>query len=163
MNKKQTIIISCLVVLILFVAVLATKVNGPLYVDNTNNDDNASISASNTSYFAEARIERDNSARNTLQTLKALLDDENTPQDQKAAAAEKYTKVALLSDKEVKIENALKAQGYEEALCTLNEDKAVVVVKLKEAGDLTDQQIKQIKDVIMNTAEIKNIEIKPAK
>lgn len=163
MNKKQTIIISCLVVLILFVAVLATKVNGPLYVDNTNNDDNASISASNTNYFTEARIERDNSARSTLQTLKALLDDENTPQDQKAEAATKYTAVALQSDKEVKIENALKAQGFNEALCTLDVDKAIVVVKTKEAKDLSDQEVRQIKDVIMSQAEIKDIEIKVAK
>lgn len=163
MNKKQTIIISSLVVLIIFAGILATKVNGPLYVDNTKgNSDNAAVSTSSATYFTEARIQRENSTQKTLSTLKALLDDENTPEDQKADAAEDYKNVALQSDKEVKIELALKAQGFDEALCTLDQSKARVVVRLTEARELSDQQIRQIKDVVMSKAEISDIEIKVA-
>ena len=46
MNKKQTIIISSLVVLILFAGYLATQVNGPLYVSDTKGNDGTTISAS---------------------------------------------------------------------------------------------------------------------
>jgi len=91
MNKKQTIIISSLVVLILFAGYLATQVNGPLYVNNDKGNDGKTVSTStNTNYFTEARLQRDNTASKTLQTLKALLDDESTPQDQKAEAADEY-------------------------------------------------------------------------
>gem|GEM_PF-151424 len=161
MNKKQTIIISSLVVLILFAGYLATQVNGPLYVSDTKGNDGTTISAStNANYFTEARLQRDNNATKTLQTLKALLDDENTPQDQKAEAADEYKNLALQSDKEVKIELALKAQGFEEALCTLDKEKATVVVR--HEGELSDQQVRQIKDVVMSKADIKDIEIKVA-
>ncbi len=156
MNKKQTIIISSLVVLILFAGFLATKVNGPLYVDN-GGDKNA-VSASATNYFTTARLERDNTRQITLTNLKALLNDENTPEDQKAQAADDYKNLALQSDKEMRVELGLQAQGFDEALCTIDNDKATVVVKYQ--GELSDQQIRQIKDVIMSKAEINNIEIK---
>lgn len=156
MNKKQTIIISSLVVLILFAAYLATKVNGPLYVDN-GGDKNA-VSASATNYFTTARLERDNTRQIALTNLKSLLNDENTPEDQKADAADKYKNLALQSDKEMKVELGLQAQGFDEALCTIDNDKATIVVK--NQGELSDQQIRQIKDVIMSKAEISNIEIK---
>lgn len=156
MNKKQTIIISSLVVLILFAAYLATKVNGPLYVDN-GGDKNA-VSASATNYFTTARLERDNTRQIALTNLKSLLNDENTPEDQKADAADKYKNLALQSDKEMKVELGLQAQGFDEALCTIDNDKATIVVKYQ--GELSDQQIRQIKDVIMSKAEISNIEIK---
>lgn len=156
MNKKQTIIISSLVVLILFAGFLATKVNGPLYVDN-GGDKNA-VSTSSTNYFTTARLERDNTRQITLTNLKALLNDENTPEDQKAQAADDYKNLALQSDKEMRVELGLQAQGFDEALCTIDNDKATVVVKYQ--GELSDQQIRQIKDVIMSKAEISDIEIK---
>ncbi|MEG1256344.1 SpoIIIAH-like family protein [Clostridium sp.] len=160
MNKKQTIIISSLVVLILFAGYLATQVNGPLYATGDKSDKGSAISTSSTSYFTEARLQRDQSSQKTLQTLKSLLDDENTPQDQKAEAADEYKNLALQSDKEVKIELALKAQGFEEALCTLDKEKATIVVK--HEGELSDQQARQIKDVVMSKVDIKDIEIKVA-
>ncbi|MEG2018201.1 MAG: SpoIIIAH-like family protein [Clostridium sp.] len=156
MNKKQTIIISSLVVLILFAGFLATKVNGPLYVDK-GGEKNA-VSASATNYFTTARLERDNTRQITLTNLKALLNDENTPEDQKAQAADDYKNLALQSDKEMRVELGLQAQGFDEALCTIDNDKATVVVKYQ--GELSDQQIRQIKDVIMSKAEISDIEIK---
>lgn len=162
MNKKQTIIISSLVVLILFAGFLATKVSGPLYVDNTaiDNGDGETVSTSSSTYFTEARLQRENSTQKTLQNLKALLDDESTPQDQKSEAANEYKNISLQSDKEVKIEMALKAQGFEDALCTLDDEKATVVVKVKDTTELSDQQIRQIKDVIMSKSDISDIEIK---
>ncbi len=159
MNKKQTIIISSLVVLILFAGYLATKVNGPLYVTDNQNSDGTAVSATvNANYFTEATLQRNNSENQTLQKLKSLLDDENTPQDKKAEAADEYKNLALQSDKEIKIELALKAQGFTEALCTLDKEKATVIVK--HEGELSDQQVKQIKDVVMSKSEISNIEIK---
>ena len=58
----------------------------------------------------------------------------------------------------MRVELGLQAQGFDEALCTIDNDKATVVVKYQ--GELSDQQIRQIKDVIMSKAEINNIEIK---
>ena len=66
-----------------------------------------------------------NKGRNkAIQTLKTLLDDENTPAEQKAETAEEYKNLALRTDKETNIELALKAQGFEEAVCELEDSKS---------------------------------------
>ncbi len=162
MNKKQTIIISSLLVLILFAGYLATKVNGPLYVTDDQIINDGSVNTSTSSFFNEARLQRENKTSQTLNSLKSLVDNENTPQDQKAQAADEFKNIAIQSDKEGKIELALKAQGYEDAICTLDKDKNSATVIVKHDGELSDQQVRQIKDVIMSKAEAKNIEIKIA-
>jgi stage III sporulation protein AH len=160
MNKKQTIIISVLLVLIVFAGYLATQVNGPLYVTDDKFVGETAKTSTKNNFFTEATVTREQSKAKTLQQLKTLIDDQNTPADQKAQASEEYKNIAVQSDKEVSIELSLKSQGYEEALCTLDKDKAVVIVKTEK--ELTDQQIRQIKDVVMSKSNIKNIEIKVA-
>jgi stage III sporulation protein AH len=160
MNKKQTIIISVLLVLIVFAGYLATQVNGPLYVTDDQFIGETAKTSTKNNFFTEARIERDQAQVKAIQTLKTLIDDENTPTEQKAQAADEYKFMALQPEKEVNIELALKAQGYEEALCTLDKDKAVIIVKTE--AELSDQQARQIKDIVMSKADIKNIEIKVA-
>lgn len=160
MNKKQSIIISVLLVLIVFAGYLATQVNGPLYVTDDQFVGDTAKTSTKSASFTQWRLERDQSRAKALQTLKTLIDDDNVPADQKATSAEEYKNLALQSDKEVSIELALKSQGYEEALCTLDKEKATVVVKTEK--ELTDQQVRQIKDVVMSKANIKNIEIKTA-
>jgi len=160
MNKKQTIIISVLLVLIVFAGYLATQVNGPLYVTDDQFVGETAKTSTKNNFFTEATVTREQSKAKTLQNLKTLIDDQNTPADQKAQASEEYKNIAVQSDKEVNIELALKSQGYEEALCTLDKDKATVIVKTEK--ELTDQQIRQIKDVVMSKSNIKNIEIKVA-
>lgn len=160
MNKKQTIIISVLLVLIVFAGYLATQVNGPLYVTDDQFIGETAKTSTKSNFFTEAVIERDQAQTQAIQTLKALLDDESVPAEQKAQAAEEYKTLALQPEKEVNIELALKSQGYEEALCTLDKDKATIIVKSEQ--ELSDQQARQIKDVVMSKADIKNIEIKVA-
>lgn len=163
MNKKQTIIISSLLVLIIFAGYLATKVNGPLYVTDDQVSENGTINTSlSSTFFTEARLQRDQKTTQTLASLKSLVDNENTPQEQKAQAAEEYKNIAILSEKEVRIELALKAQGYEDAICTLDKEKNSASVVVKNDGELTDQQARQIQDIIMSKSDMKNIEVKVA-
>jgi len=163
MNKKQTVIISSLLLVIVLCGYAATKVNGPLYVTDDQFigetvKDEKTKTTSSTNYFTESRLSREQGRNKAIQTLKTLLDDENTPAEQKAEAAEEYKNLALRTDKETNIELALKAQGFEEAVCELEDSKANIVVKIDK--ELTDQQIRQVKDVVMNKANIKDIKIK---
>lgn len=160
MNRKQTIIISVLLVLIVFAGYLATKVNDPLYV-GTDGSGALKTSTTSSSFFEEAKTKRNNSSIQVLQSLKSLLDDANTPAEQKAKASEEYKNIALQSDKEQKIELALQSQGYKEVLCTLDKDSATVIVKTEK--ELSDQNLRQIKDIVMTKANVTNIEVKTAK
>lgn len=182
MNRKQSMIISSLLLVIVLCGYAATKVNGPLYTTEdqfigevaVNQEDNKEnkeeekkdkkdkkdekTKTTSSSYFTEAKLSRDQARNKATQTLKTLLDDSNTPQEQKAQAAEEYKDLALRGDKETNIELALKAQGYQEAVCELEDDKANIVVKHDK--ELSDQQLRQIKEVVVSKANIKNVQIK---
>jgi stage III sporulation protein AH len=166
MNKKQSGIIVTLVVLIVFAGYLATKVNGPLYVNDSNftNDQSAislkqSKTTSTSTFFAEGKLSRDQENARTLQTIKSLMDDANTPKDQKSTAADQYLNISIAAQNEADIELALKAQGYDDSLCSIVDNKAEVFVK-SDKKELSKDQLRGIQQVVMSKAKIENIDVK---
>ncbi len=164
MNKKQSGIIVTLVVLIVFAGYLATKVNGPLYVNDGDfiNEKSAISLKENKSastFFTEAKLSKVQENARTLQTIKALMDDVNTPKEQKATAAEQYLNIAMASQKESDVELALKAQGYEEVLCSIGDEKVEILVKTNKK-ELTPEELRSIQDVVMSKTKLENIIVK---
>lgn len=167
MNKKQGIIIATLLVLIVCAGVLATKLNNPLYVngDDSGSGKSSAVSFNNndkknskvSSFFEETRLSRDNKNTQTLQTLKNLIDDKNISKENRDEATKKYTELAMNTNNESKIETALKGKGYEEAICSIEENKVTVIVKGKDK--LTDKDTREIKNVVMGIAKIQDVEI----
>jgi len=166
MNKKQSGIIVTLVVLIVFAGYLATKVNGPLYVNDANfSTEKSAISlkenktATTSTYFVEAKLSREQENASTLQTIKALIDDTNTPKEQKATAADKYLNISMASQNEADVELALKALGYDDAMCSIVDDKVQILVK-SDKKQLTEAELRSINDVVMNKTKLEKIEVK---
>jgi stage III sporulation protein AH len=170
MNKKQSGIIVTLVVLIVFAGYLATKVNGPLYVnDGDFNSEKSAISLKDTktastastdsNYFTEAKLSRDQDSERTLQTIKTLIDDTNTPKAQKATAAAQYLSLSMVSQNESDIELGLKALGYNQAMCSIENDKVQILVESNKK-QLTEDQLRGINDVVMSKTNLENIEVK---
>jgi len=164
MNKKQSGIIVTLVVLIVFAGYLATKVNGPLYVNDTNfSNEKSALSLkdnkSSSTFFTEAILSRDQDNARALQNIKALIDDVNTPKEQKGVAADQYLAVSTATQNEQDIELALKAQGYEEALCSIVDDKVQIFVKSAKK-ELSQEELRGIQDVVMSKAKLENIDVK---
>ena len=181
MNKKQAVIIVTLLVLIVCAGVLATKVNSPLYVSDTDlvnnnntastdgsdnnatngtNTTNATSSNSKSDYFAEARLTRDQTNAKTIAALKSIIDDKNAPQENKQTATQKSIDISTASANAAKVENMLKGQGYKEALCTINDTKVNVVVR-SDDQKLSDKQQRAIKDVVLSVTKLRDIEIQP--
>ncbi|MDF2503325.1 MULTISPECIES: SpoIIIAH-like family protein [Clostridium] len=175
MNKKQAVIIVTLLVLIVCAGVLATKVNSPLYVSDTDLVNNKSTvstdsssdaaNATNTSksksdYFADARLTREKTNAKTIDTLKSIIDNKNVSQESKQNATQKSINISTASANAAKVENMLKGKGYKEALCTINDDKVSVVVK-SDVQQLSDTQQREIKDVVLSVTKLRNIEIQP--
>jgi stage III sporulation protein AH len=161
MNKKQSGIIVTLVVLIVVAGYLATRLNGPLYVNDTEfGNDKSAISLkeskSSSTYFVEAKLTRDQENSRTLQTIKSLMDDTNTPKVQKEAAAEQYLSISVATANESDIELAIKAQGFEEALCSIVDDKVDVLVKT-DKKELSQEELRAIQDVVMSKTKLENI------
>lgn len=166
MNKKQGAIIVVLLALIVCAGILATKLNADLdYVagnDISNgkstislNDNNSNKTESN--FFQENQIVRDNNNSQALQNLKALIDDEHTSKEVRADLSKKYTNLALATKNQSQIETLLKSKGYEEVLCYVQDNKVTVIIKSSEK--LNEAQQKQIQDVVMDVTHIKDVEI----
>lgn len=165
MNKKQAVIIGTLLVLIVCAGVLATKLNSPLYVNGGDSGKtNSTISfnsndkkSSQSQFFDETKLTRDQKNATTLQTLKTLIDDKNVSKENRDEAAKQYTQLAMNTNYESKIEATLKGKGYQDVICSIEDNKARVIVKGKDK--LTDKDTREIKNVVLGIAKIQEVEI----
>lgn len=164
MNKKQGIIIVTLLVLIVLAGVLATRLNGnQFYVADNDGGKSTSSSISNnkattsSEYFAELKISRDQSNAQNLQTFKTMIDDKNVSDTSRKDAEKKYETMAMAISYEKKIEMDLKVKGYNDTLCSITDNKVTVSISTKE--QLTDKQVREIKDVVMKVSNIKDVDI----
>ncbi len=167
MNKKQAGVILALLALIVCAGVLAAKVNSSMKdlgtISMTTGDD---VTISNNKdakeneigydFFYEAKSIRDKKSSETLEHLAEVIDNENISQLDRDTAAKQKIALVMDQENETKIELALKGKGFEEILCLIENDKARVFVKGQE---LSENQRKQIQEVVMSVAKIKNVEI----
>lgn len=160
MNKKQAGIIVTLLALIVCAGILAARVNGPLEVstmdDSVFNFNDKKDTTATSDFFTTNNLQRDNDTAQVLAQYKALIEDKNVSAESKKEAEKKYTAKTENTDKENTIELNLKANGFADAICLISDNKAQVIVKAKE---VTDKQVKQIKDIVNTVAKINNVDI----
>ena len=167
MNKKQAGVILALLALIVCAGVLAAKVNSSMQDLGTvsitdSGDDAANINNSKQDeigydFFYEAKSVRDKKSAETLEYLAEIIDSENVSQMDRDTAAKQKMALVMDQENETKIELALKGKGFEEILCLIENDKDRIFVN--NASELTESQRKQIQEVVMSVAKIKNVEI----
>ena len=168
MNKKQAGVILALLALIVCAGVLAAKVNSSMQdlgtisitddvSDNTTVNKDSQEGEVGYDFFYEAKSVRDKKSAETLEYLAEIIDNENVSQLDRDTAAKQKIALVMDQENETKIELALKGKGFEEILCLIENDKARIFVKNTE--ELTESQRKQIQEVVMSVAKIKNVEI----
>lgn len=108
-------------------------------------------------YFSKARVDRMTSRDEATETLKNVINGGDTTDEEKAVAAEKASTVSKLIESESKIENLIKAAGYEECVVYLDGERASIVVK---SDDLTNAQAAQIKDILLSEVDVASENIK---
>lgn len=162
MNKKQAGIILTLLALIICTGILASRVNSdnkpgvtnlPSSLENLKN----TISEKENDYFTYARTEKDQSDTRTIQTLKGIIENQNTSQENKDKATEEYTRLTTNQKYETSIELSLKGKGYKDVLCFIENQQARVYIKTSEK--LTQKQVAQIQEVITSISQIKDVVI----
>ncbi len=119
-------------------------------------------SGSTSEYFAQARLTRQQTRDDAISVIRETLNDVKVSEDVKSAAALEIANIAKQIENEGKIENLIKAKGFEECMVYLDGENADVVVKSPEA--LISSQVIQIKDIVQSQAdisgEIKIVEVK---
>lgn len=102
-------------------------------------------------YFAEAKLSRTKARDEAADALKYMLEDANLTTDQMTQLTMEAADIAKSIETEGKIENLIKAKGFQECMVYLAEDKIDVLVK---CSGMTDSEAAQIKDVILGEVEV---------
>lgn len=118
-------------------------------VDNlvpTNSDSNELSDA----YFVSARLERDKTYGEQIETQENILYNENSDENMKKIAQEQINNVTNNLTKSMSIETLLKAKGFEDTIAIINDASVNVVVKSLE--ELNVAEVAQIQNIVMREA-----------
>ncbi|WBW95328.1 SpoIIIAH-like family protein [Oceanirhabdus sp. W0125-5] len=160
MDRKQAGILVSLLVLIVIVGVASWKLNGDLPPLNSpvgnlgveqteeENDD-----------FIKQIVERDTTSAANMQVLQDIIDNKDNSEEVRNQALEQQTRMVVQLEKEQSLERQLKAQGYENVLCLVADDFNNVKVYVKLEEDLTEEQMAEIRAIVVSQTEIREVEI----
>ena len=109
---------------------------------------------------AEAKVTREQVRAKNKETLQEIIDNDTLSEAQKKEALDQMVAMTDLSEKEVAAETLLASKGFAEAVVSLSEDSADVVVN---ASELSDANRAQIEDIITRKTGVaaENIVITP--
>lgn len=96
-------------------------------------------------YFAEAKLDREQSRAKQKDLLTDMLNNENISQEQKEKCTENMMQLQERIEKETAAEAMIEAKGFQEAYVRMDEDTVDVVV---DKESLTDAEVAQIEDIV---------------
>lgn len=102
-------------------------------------------SSTNTSYFVQAKLDREQSRAKQKDMLNEMLNNEKATSEQKNEATTAMLQIQKRIEKENAAEDMLKAKGFSEVYVRMDDDTVDVVVDKEK---LTDAEIAQIEDTI---------------
>ncbi len=116
--------------------------------------------SSDTSYFIQAKLEREQARAKQKDILTEMINNENIEQDKKAEVADEMLKIQERIEKETASEAMIEAKGFEEVYVRIDDDTVDVVVNKTE---LSEAEIAQIEDIIKRKtgADVDKIRISP--
>ncbi len=109
-------------------------------------------------YFAKARIERMTSRDKAVETLQTIMTGGDATEEEKSVAAKQAAAVSGSIESESKIENLIKAAGFEDCVVYLDGETANIVVKAPQG--LIAGEAAQIKDILLSEVDVANENIR---
>jgi stage III sporulation protein AH len=113
--------------------------------------------ADSASYFAEAKLDREQSRAKQKDILNDMLENRNISQEQKDKCTESMMELQQRIEKETAAEAMIESKGFREAYVRMDDDTVDVVV---DKDKLTDAEVAQIEDIVkrktgMETSKIR--------
>lgn len=105
----------------------ASKKLGEAKMVNADGSD-AQPAQSTNGYFSEARLQRETKRDESIDTLLELINSDGADKTAKEVAQEQITELASYTEKEVTMENMIKAKGYQDAVVFMGENLVSVAV-----------------------------------
>lgn len=119
-------------------------------------------SQSDSSYFVQAKLDREQSRAKQKEILTEMLSDENVAAAKKEECADSMLEIQKRIEKETAAESMIEAKGFKEVYVRIDDDTVDVVVSKSE---LTSAEVAQIQDIVKRKTgiDVKNIRITPMK
>ncbi len=102
-------------------------------------------SSSDTSYFVQAKLDREQVRAKEKDMLMEVVNAEATPEEQKQDAAKEVLELQQRIEKESAAEAMIESKGFNGVYVRIDDDTVDVVVNKSE---LTEQEIAQIQDIV---------------
>ncbi len=154
-KKKKIVILSCMIALLAVTAVFN-------FVFTTSSVDDDAVALTSANYFAQYRTERLNTRNEELLQLDAIISQSEANSAERKEALSLKTELTEITEKELLLENLIKAYGFEDAVVVIGLDSGNVNVITKSANLTHDDAIK-IYSIIAeeNVASPENVKIIP--
>ncbi len=134
--KKKQLVIAALAILVGTAGYLNAgrdknaEETGEKYLGEAQLVDSGDIyETSSEDFFSQARIDREAGRSRAVETFNAIISNESADETAKANAQQGVLTLAENTETETAIENLLRAKGFEDAVCYINNGMANVVVK----------------------------------
>lgn len=102
-------------------------------------------------YFSSAKLAREQSRAKNKETLMEIINNKSLDAKEKKTAVNQVAAITDAAEKENAAELMLEAKGFEDAVVSITDDSADIVIN---AGELTNQQIAQVQDIVKRKAGI---------
>jgi stage III sporulation protein AH len=121
--------------------------------------ESVSYSSDSDSYFASARLSREQARDEALAILQTTVDDTAATEEARNMAAESITAMAACSMAESEIEGLVAAKGYTSCVAYVNDESASVVVGTGDSG-LSETDVAIITDIVRDETGLTASQIK---
>lgn len=127
-----------------------------------NAEENASALEGTSTFFAEAKLDREQARAKQKDMLTDMINNESVDQQQKAACADNMMELQKRIEKETAAEAMIESKGFKEAYVRIDDETVDVVVDKEE---LTEAELAQIEDIVKRKTgfEADKIRISPLK
>lgn len=137
--------------------------NGEVIASEENPGEAVMVSNTlNSDYFTSAKLSREQSRAKNKETLLEIINNKEVSSKEKKAAVKEVTQITEIAEQENAAEMLLEAKGFSDAVVSISDGTADVVVSTEE---LTDKQMAQIEDIVKRKTSVspENIVITPVK
>lgn len=117
-------------------------------------------SVGNLTFAAEARLNREQVRSKNKDTLLEIINSANATEEQKTAASDALINMTTIAEQENAAETLLEAKGFTDAVVSITDGKADVIINM---SNISDAQRAQIEDTVKRKTDIdaQNIIITP--
>ena len=105
------------------------------------------------SYFAEYRMERERMRGKQVEMLRELLNQSSSDKEARQAASLRVVEISADMEREMKAENLIKAQGYEDCVIIIQPESTTVVVAVEHLQLDKEQELTSLVSKVTKSRE----------